>query len=78
MSGIDPIIFEHEVNIYPGARIVRQHLRAINPRKALAIKAKVDKLLNVGFIYLVPLNECVSNSIHVNKKQGTICVRMDF
>jgi hypothetical protein len=38
----------------------------------------VEKLLNVGFIYSVPLTECVSNPIPVNKKQGTIRVCMEF
>jgi hypothetical protein len=55
MSEIDLSIVEHEINTYMDARHVRQHLRAINPTKVLAIKAEVEKLLNVGFIYLVPL-----------------------
>jgi len=35
-------------------------------------------MLNEGFIYPVPLTECVSNPIPVDKKQGTISVCMDF
>jgi hypothetical protein len=50
----------------------------VNPRKAPAIKAEVEKLLNAGFIYLVTLTEWVSNPIHVDKKQGTIHVCIDF
>jgi hypothetical protein len=50
----------------------------VNPRKAPAIKAEVEKLLNDGFIYLVPLIEWVSNPIPMNKKQGTIHVCMHF
>jgi hypothetical protein len=38
----------------------------------------VEKILEVGFIYPVPLTEWVSNPVHVNKKQGTIFVCMDF
>jgi hypothetical protein len=38
----------------------------------------VEKLLNVGFIYPVPLTEWVSNPVSMNKKQGTIHVCMDF
>jgi hypothetical protein len=38
----------------------------------------VEKLLNVGFIYLVPLTEWVSNPVPVNKKKGTIHVCMEF
>jgi hypothetical protein len=55
-----------------------ERLRAVNPRKAPAIKAEVEKLLNTGFIYPVPLTEWVSNPIDVNKKKGTICVCMYF
>jgi hypothetical protein len=75
LPGIDPHIVEHEIRTYPDAKPVRQHLRVVNPRKAPAIKAEVEKLLNVGFIYLVPLTKWVSNLVPMNKKQGTIpCV----
>jgi hypothetical protein len=78
MSEINPSIFEHEIKTYLVSIPVRQHLRVVNPRKAPSIKAEVEKLLNVGFIYLVPLTEWVSNLVLVNKKQGTIRVCMDF
>jgi hypothetical protein len=78
MPGIDPRIVEHEIITYPDAKPVQKHLRAVNPRKAPTIKAEVEKLLNAGFIYLVPLTECVSNPVPVNKKQGTIRVCMEF
>jgi hypothetical protein len=77
MTGIDPRIVEHEIKNYLDAKHVRQHLRVVNPWKAPAIKVEVEKLLNDGFIYLVPLTEWVSKPIHVNKKQGTIHVCMD-
>ena len=38
----------------------------------------MEKLLNVGFIYLVPLTEWVSNTVPVNKKKGIIHVCMEF
>jgi hypothetical protein len=50
----------------------------VNPRKETKIKAEVEKLLNAGFIFLVPLTEWVSNHVPIDKKQGTICVCMDF
>jgi hypothetical protein len=68
MSRIDPVIVEHEIKTYLDARLVRQSLRVVNPRKAHVIKDKVEKLLSVGFIYPVPLVEWVSNPIPVNKK----------
>jgi hypothetical protein len=72
MPGIDPQIVVHEIKTYPGAHPVRQWLCPVHPRKVATIKAEVQKLLNVGFIYPMPLTEWVSNIVPVNKKQGTI------
>ena len=44
----------------------------MNPRKALAIKSEIEKLLKAGFIYHVRLMEWVSNPVLVDKKQGAI------
>ena len=72
MPGIDPWIVEHEIKTYLNVKPVRQKLRAINPKKAPAIKAEIEKLLKVGFIYPIPLTEWVSNLLAVNKKDGKI------
>ena len=72
MLGIDPWIIEHEIKTYPNVKLVRQKLRVVNPRKVLAIKAEIEKLLKVGFIYPIPLKEWVSNLVVVNKKEGKI------
>ena len=50
----------------------------MNPRKALAIKAEIEKLLKAGFIYPITLIECVSNLIPMDKKQGGIHICTDF
>jgi hypothetical protein len=78
MLWINPHIIKHEIRTYPNAKPIRQRLRAVNPRKAPAIKAEVEKLLIDGFIYLIPLTEWVSNLVPVNKNQGTIHVCMEF
>ena len=70
MVGIDPHIVEHKIKTYPDAKLVRQRLWVVNPRKAPAIKTEIEKLLKAGFIYHVPLTEWVSNPIMVDKKQG--------
>ena len=72
MPGIDPNIVIHEIKTYPDAKPVKQRLRPIHPRKDVAIKAEVEKLLRAGFIYPVPLTDCVSNIFPITKKQGTI------
>ena len=78
MPGIDPRIVEHEIKTYPNAKPVRKRWCAVNPRKAPAIKAEIEKLLKDGFIYLVPLIEWVSNPILVDKKKGAIHICTDF
>ena len=50
----------------------------MHPKKAAAIKAEVEKLLHVGFIYPVPLTDWVSNIVPIMKKQGTIKVCIDY
>eukprot|EP00253_Pinus_taeda_P010524 PITA_10524 len=72
MPGMDPSIVQHEIKMYGNVKLVRQRLRPVNPRKAAAIKAEVEKLLKAGFIYPVPLTDWVSNPVLVDKKQGTI------
>jgi hypothetical protein len=47
----------------------------VNPWKATSIKAKVEKLLKVGFIYPIQLTQWVSNPF---PKQGMIYMCMDF
>jgi hypothetical protein len=78
ISRIDPNIVEHEIKNYMNAKPVRQRLRVVNPRKVPAIKVDVEKLLNVGFIYLVPLIKWVSNHVPIDKKKGSVCICMDF
>ena len=72
IPGIDPRIVEHENKTYPDAKLVRQHLCAMNPRKLPGIKAEIEKLLKGGFIYPVLLTEWVSNLVLMDKMQGAI------
>ena len=78
IPGIDPSIVEHEIWTYPDAKLVRQKLRPVNPRKAVAVKAEVEKMLKFGFIYPIDLTEWVSKHVPIDKNQGTIRVCTDF
>ena len=78
MLGVEPRLVEHEINTYPNAKLVRQRLHAVNPRKAPTIKAEAEKLLKSSFIYLIPLTEWVWNLVSVDKKQETIRICTDF
>jgi hypothetical protein len=76
--GIDPRIIEHEITKYRDAKMVRQKILLVNPKKETTIKAKVEKLLNAGFIYPIQLTQWVSNPTPFNKKQGMIRVCTNF
>jgi hypothetical protein len=78
MPGIDPDIVVHEIKTYPDAKPIRKRLLPVHPHKATVIKIEVKKLLKVVFIYLVSLIYWVSNLVLVNKKQGMICVCVDY
>jgi hypothetical protein len=78
MPWIDPSIVVHEIKTYPDVKPVRQKLHPVHPKKIATIKEEVEKLLNYGFIYPVPLTKWVSNLVLVSKKQGTIRVCVDY
>jgi hypothetical protein len=78
MPGIDPDIVVHEIKTHPDAKLVRQKLHPVHPRKAAAIKLEVEKILKDGFIYPVALKDWVSNIVPITKKQGMICVCVDY
>lgn len=76
--GIDQNIVVHDIKTYPNAKPVQQCLHPVYPKKVFEIKAKVEKLLWVGFIYPIPLTDWVSNIVLVMKKYGTIQVCVDY
>ena len=69
MPGIDSSIVEHEIKMYPDVKLVGQRFRQVHPKKVVAIKAEVEKLLHVGFIYPVPLTDWVSNIVPLMKNK---------
>jgi hypothetical protein len=78
MSGIEPDIVIHEIKTYPDAKPTRQRLHPVHPHKATVIQLEVDKLLKAIFISPVALTDWVSNLVPIKKKQGTICVCVDY
>jgi hypothetical protein len=78
IPGLDPSIVEHRIDTWPDITPIRQKQQPLHPSKATAIKAEIDKLRVVGFIYPIAYTSWVSNLVPVNKKQGTIRVCTDF
>jgi hypothetical protein len=57
MPDIDPRIVKHEIMTYPDGKTVKHKLCLVNLQKETNIKAEVEKLLKVGFIYPVQLTQ---------------------
>ena len=55
IPGIDLSIVEQEKRTHPNVKPVQQNLNPVNPQKATTIKARVEILLKVGFIYPISL-----------------------
>jgi len=75
---IDPEIVVHEIKTYPDAKPVQQRLRPVHPRKEVAIKLEVEKILKADLFYPLSFTDWVSNIVQVNKKQGSIRVYVDY
>jgi hypothetical protein len=78
MPGKNLDIVIHEIRTYPDAKPIRQRLRPVHPRKAVAIKLEVEKILKAGFVYPVVFTDWMSNLVPVTKKQGKIRVCVDY
>lgn len=48
-------IVVHEIKMYLDAKLVQKSIHPLHPKKVVAIKVEVEKILPVGSIYLVPL-----------------------
>jgi hypothetical protein len=68
MPSLDPSIVEHHIDTWPDITPVHKKQRPLHPSKATTIKAKIDKLRTVGFIYPIAYTSWVSNPVPVNKK----------
>ena len=76
MKGIDPQLCTHHIYIENDAKPVRQPQRRLNPHLKEVVKAELQKLLDVNFIYPISDSKWVSPLVVVPKKNGKwkICV----
>ncbi|GLT96565.1 hypothetical protein SLE2022_141770 [Rubroshorea leprosula] len=69
MSGLDPTLVAHSLNVDPSMKSVVQPNRAFHPEVTLKIK-EVEKLLVVGFIKPTKKPTWLANIVPVRKKNG--------
>ena len=75
---LDPSIIEHHIDIRTDVSPILQKKWPIHSSKAPTIKAEIEKLRKADVIYPIAYTTWVSNHVLVNKKQGTICVCIEF
>eukprot|EP00253_Pinus_taeda_P012024 PITA_12024 len=78
MKGIDPQLCTHHIYIEKDARPVRQPQRRLNPHLKEVVKAELQKLLYVNFIYPISDSKWVSPLVVVPKKNGKWRICVDY
>jgi hypothetical protein len=78
MPGIPRDVAEHSLDIWAGARPVKQHLRSFDEENRRAIGEEIHKLLAAGFIKEVFHPEWLANSVLVRKKDGKWRMCVDY
>lgn len=77
MKGIDPQLCMHHIYIEKYARPVHQPQRRLNPHLKYIVKAELQKLLDVNFIYPIYDSKWVSLLVVVPKKNGKWRILLD-
>jgi hypothetical protein len=78
MSGIDPSVIEHQLNVYRSCRPVKPRRRTFAPERNRAIADEVRKLLEAGFIREVDYPEWLANVVLAKKANGKWRMCVDF
>ena len=78
MSGLDPGLVVHSLNVDPGIRPVVQPARVFHTEVEAQIVQEVKKLLTAGFIKPIQHPKWLSNIVPVKKKNGQIRYCVDF
>ncbi|KAL8088130.1 hypothetical protein AgCh_038050 [Apium graveolens] len=78
MTGIDPELITHKLNVDPNRKIVKQKKRSFAPERQKAIKQEVEKLLEAGFIQEIQFPKWLANPVLVKKANGKWRMCVDF
>ena len=78
LTGIDPKVMVHKLQVDPRARPVRQKQRPFSPEMNAVIKEEVQRLLEAGHIKEVQYSEWLCNVVLVKKGPGKWRMCNDF
>ena len=78
MSGLDPGLVVHALNVELGTRPVVEPMRTFHLEVGAQITKEIQKLLTVGFVKPIQHPQWLSNIVLVKKKNGQIRCCVDF
>ena len=78
MTGIDPSVISHKLNLDPKFKPVRQKHRKFARERNQIINKEVEKLLSIGSVREVYYPDWLANVVVVPKKNGKHRVCIDF
>ena len=78
MSGIDPLVMVHRLNVSPSFPPIRQKKRVFAPERDQAIAEEVRKLQEASFIRKVYYPDWLANIVMVKKARGKWKMCVDF
>ena len=78
MSGIDPLVMVHRLNVSPSFPPIRQKKRVFAPEQDQAIAEEVRKLQEASFIRKVYYPDWLANIVMVKKARGKWKMCVDF
>jgi hypothetical protein len=70
LIGVSKEVIEHKLQVNPNVKPKKQKLHKMSEEKIEAAKAKVQRLLDVGFIREVTCPQWLANVVMVRKKNG--------
>jgi hypothetical protein len=78
LKGIPTEACEHKIELMVNAQPIKQKQCRMNPKYALKVREDLDKLLDVGFIYFILTIQWLSPPVIVPKKNGKLCICVDY
>ena len=70
MTGIDPKVMVHHLQVDPEHPLVRQKRRKFAPQRNHIINEEIQKLIDIGSVREVQYPEWLANVFVVRKKNG--------
>ena len=78
LKGMPLEIVQHTIPLFPDTKPIRQLQRHMNPRMQLIVKAKLERLLQAGFIKHVEITDWVSSMVLIKKKNRKIWICINY